>query len=220
MEPLLPAWSRALIAGALCGLVASVPLGPLGLTVINTALRRGFLVAFIIGLGGVCGEAVYVAVALAGHATFLGQPRIQFGLGLAAALVVAGVGVRHLLYRAESLERSAAVAERVEQRWHHPRAFVLGLALAATNVLLLVLWATLTAVLVAHNWLRPDRIGRASCLLGVMAGGTSWFGLLAFFVSRAHRRISTVTLTRLVRACGVVLLMLALLLAVKLVGGW
>ena len=44
-------------------------------------------------------------------------------------------------------------------------------------------------------------------------------GLLAFFVSRAHRRVSTRLLTVLVRSCGLVLIVLASLLATKLISG-
>jgi threonine/homoserine/homoserine lactone efflux protein len=43
-----------------------------------------------------------------------------------------------------------------------------------------------------------------------------WFLLLAFFVSRAHRRVKDQTLTILVRCCGVLFLGFAGLLAWKL----
>jgi threonine/homoserine/homoserine lactone efflux protein len=50
----------------------------------------------------------------------------------------------------------------------------------------------------------------------VFTGGTLWFVLLAFFVSRAHRRVRPQTLTIFVRVCGVVFLIFASLLAYRL----
>jgi threonine/homoserine/homoserine lactone efflux protein len=40
---------RSLAAGCFCGFVVSVPVGPVNLTVINQALRKGFGIAFYRG---------------------------------------------------------------------------------------------------------------------------------------------------------------------------
>jgi threonine/homoserine/homoserine lactone efflux protein len=74
----------------------------------------------------------------------------------------------------------------------------------------------LAAVLFAREWVLPALASRATCSVGVFFGGASWFVLLAYFVSHAHRRVKLETLTIMVRACGVVLLGFAALLAVKL----
>jgi threonine/homoserine/homoserine lactone efflux protein len=71
-------------------------------------------------------------------------------------------------------------------------------------------------ILSEHNWVTPARASRWLCAAGVLAGGISWFALLAFFVSRAHRRVQPRVLTLLVRVCGVVFVVFAVLLAYKL----
>ena len=208
---------RSLAAGSLCGFVVSVPVGPVNLTVINQALRKGFLVAFMAGLGAICAECIYASLMLAGHSSLLDKPSVVLGMRVAAVVVIALLGIRNLLMKPEKLDQtSAATAERVDERWHHPRSFLLGFILAVSNLMLLLVWATLATVLFARDWVQPDLANRATCVAGVLAGGALWFFLLAFFVSRAHRRVKPNTLTALVRACGVVFLLFAGMLAYQL----
>ena len=209
---------QTLLAGLGCGFVVSVPVGPVNLTVINNALRNGFLSAFLAGLGAIVAESIYAALMLAGHSSLLDQPKVSFALRIVAVAVIAGLGVRSLLAKPDQVEaQSVAAAERTDVRWHHPKTFLLGFALTISNLMLVLLWATLAALLFAREWVTPAPLSRMVCLAGVFAGGVLWFFLLAFFVSRAHRRVKPRTLTLLVRGCGVVFLIFAGLLAYRLV---
>jgi L-lysine exporter family protein LysE/ArgO len=212
MGDLLHAW----LAGLICGFVISVPVGPVNLTVINQALRRGFGTAFLAGAGAICAETIYSALMLAGHSWILDNPATVAALRAVALIVITAVGVRNLAIRPEKIEAGAETVQRVDERWHHPRSFLLGFLLTISNLMLLVVWATLAALLFAHDWVQPQGASRAVCVLGVFIGGLLWFFLLAFFVSRAHRRVKPRTLTLLVRASGVVFLMFAVLLAYRL----
>ena len=134
-----------------------------------------------------------------------------------SVVFIAGIGIHSLLFKEEKFEaRDAARIEKVDQRWHHPRAFLLGFILTISNLMLVVLWATLASLLFAREWVLPGRLSRLTCTTGVFVGGALWFFLLAFFVSRAHRRVKPSVLTALVRSCGVVFLVFAMLLAYKL----
>jgi len=209
-------WLRWLWAGVVCGFIVSVPVGPVNLTVINQALRKGFVAAFLVGLGAICAECLYAGVMLAGHTTLLDKPSVVFGMRLAALAVITILGIRNLLMQPQKIEASVAKAERVDERWHHPRSFLLGFILTISNLMLVLLWATLVAVLFAREWISPEVLSRAMCVVGVFGGGLLWFFLLAFFVSRAHRRVKPQTLTLLVRGCGVVFLLFAGLLSLEL----
>jgi threonine/homoserine/homoserine lactone efflux protein len=155
------------------------------------------------------------------HRGYTGVPRtnIVLGVRIAAVVVIAGLGIRHLLFKAERLDASEAAANKLDDRWHHPRSFFLGFALTITNFMLVVVWATLITVAFAHEWVTPRLASRILCITGVLVGGSTWFCLMSFFVSRAHRRVKSETLTRLVRSCGVLFLCFAGLLAYKLFRG-
>lgn len=209
---------QSLIAGFVCGFVVAVPVGPVNLTVINQALRRGFGTAFLVGIGAMFAETVYASLMLWGHSTILDDPRSRFALAMRviAVVVIAGMGIRYLLFKSERLDASEVAAEKLDERWHHPRSFFLGFALTISNLMLLVVWATVVTLLFAHEWVVPARASRVLCAVGVLLGGSAWFFLVAFFVSRAHRRVKSGTLTLLVRGCGVLFLVFAALLAYKL----
>jgi len=205
-----------MVAGLFCGFVVSVPVGPVNLTVINQALRKGFVPAFLCGLGAICAETFYASLMLAGHSSVLDHPTVQLTMRVIALMVIVVLGIRSLLVKTERIEASVATAQRVDERWNHPRSLVLGFILTLSNVFLILLWASLGAVLFAHEWVRPAWSSRSACLAGVFGGGLLWFFLLAFFVSRAHRRVKPKMLAMLVRGCGAVFLVFAALLAWKL----
>ncbi len=216
MEASLQDLFAAVAAGLVCGFVVSVPVGPVNLAVINQALRRGFGPGFLVGLGAICAEMIYASVMLAGHASILDKPAVMTTMHVAALVVMVWVGLHYLLIKPDQIEaKSAAVAERVDERWHHPRAFLLGFILTISNWMLVLLWATLAAVLSRVSSF-TRRGGQAACVAGVFVGGALWFWLLAFFVSRAHRRVKPKALAVLMQGCGAVLLVCAGLLAYRL----
>ena len=205
---------RALLVGGICAFIVSIPVGPVNLTVINTALRNGFLRAFLTGLGAVSAETVFVIALLAGHLTILDKPVASQILRIVAVVLMAGVGVRSLLFKEEKFEaRHEAIIAKVDERWHHPRAFIFGFLLSISNLMLVVMWAALVNLFFAREWVTTDLADRLACAIGVLSGGATWFFLLSFFVSRAHRRVKPHLLTVLVRTCGVVFLVFAGLLA-------
>ena len=212
MEQLL----QALLAGIICGFVVSIPVGPVNLTVVNLALQRGFLRAFLAGLGAVAAETLYATVLMTGHTAILNKPAVAITLRITAVAVLAFVGIRSLLFREENFEaRDEAKVEHVDQRWHHPRSFLLGFILTISNIMLVVLWAGISDALFAHEWITEKWPSRAMCSAGVLAGDTLWHFLLAFSVSRAHHRVKPRVLTVLVRICGAIFLASAFLLAYK-----
>jgi len=218
---------QSFLAGFLAGFIVAVPVGPVNLTVINQALRRGFGTAFLAGVGAMCAETVYASLMLWGHSSILETPRffgiprrdVVLALRIIAVGVIAGMGIRYLFFKSARLDASEAAATQIDERWHHPQTFFLGFALTISNLMLVVVWATVATLLFAREWVVPTRASRILCATGVLGGGSTWFFLLAFFVSRAHRRVKSETLTVLVRSCGVLFLGFAGLLAYKLFRG-
>jgi L-lysine exporter family protein LysE/ArgO len=215
-EGIVENYFQPILAGFIAGFVVAVPVGPVNLTVINQALRRGFGTAFLIGIGAMCAETVYASLMLWGHASILNAPRVVLGMRIIAVVVIGAMGIRYLLLKSAKVGDSEATAQKIDERWHHPQSFFLGFALTISNLMLVVVWATLVTLLYAHEWVVQTLTSRLLCALGVLGGGSTWFLLLAFFVSRAHRRVKDQTLTVLVRCCGLLFLVFAGWLAWKL----
>lgn len=205
----------AAAAGLIFGFVACVPVGPVNITVIREALSRGFRRAFQVGIGAICAESVYAWLGLIGQSHLPHDPIVLAALRGAAVVIVAYLGFKNLLHKPDE-RRAETIAERMDLRWHHPRSVILGFLLTLSNVTLLVLWATLAAVLFAHDWVQPVPASRASCIAGVFTGGLLWYFLLSWTVGRAHRRIRPESINRLIRACGLFFLFLAALLTYRI----
>jgi threonine/homoserine/homoserine lactone efflux protein len=205
----------ASVAGFLFGFAACVPVGPVNITVIHQALHRGFRGAFLIGLGAICAETIYAGIALAGQSHLPNNPTLVAALRGAAVVVVAFLGFKNLFHQPDT-QQAEQIAEKLDRRWHHPRSLLLGFVLTLSNLTLLILWATLAAVLLAHNWVQPLPASRASCIAGVFTGGLLWYFLLSAIVGRAHRKIRAESINPLIRGCGVFFLLLAILLAYKI----
>ena len=57
----------AALAGFACALIfASIPVGPINLTILNEGARRGFAWAFFIGLGATAMDAIYCGISFTG----------------------------------------------------------------------------------------------------------------------------------------------------------
>ena len=55
-----------LLTGIAIGLAVTAPLGPVNILVIRNAIRRGFTVAFLVGLGAVAADVLYASAAAYG----------------------------------------------------------------------------------------------------------------------------------------------------------
>src|ERR1017187_184945 len=62
----------AMLAGFVCALVfASIPVGPINLTILNEGAQRGFRWAIFIGLGAAVMDAIYCAISFTGIGLFI-----------------------------------------------------------------------------------------------------------------------------------------------------
>ena len=58
------------LTGFISGLLLSIPVGPVNLTITNEGARRGFRYAALIGLGATSMEVIYCSIAFTGFASF------------------------------------------------------------------------------------------------------------------------------------------------------
>lgn len=152
---------------------------------------------------------------MAGHANLQDHPNWMTVFGIVAVIAVAFMGFRNLFHRFDE-GRSERIAERLDRKWKHPRAWFFGFLLTSSNLTLLILWATLAAILLARGWVQPDVASRTSCVAGVFTGGLLWYTTLAAIVGRAHRQIHPKTISLLIRICGAFFLVLAATLAYRI----
>jgi threonine/homoserine/homoserine lactone efflux protein len=213
LEPIL----RALLTGLISGLLLSIPVGPINLTILNEAARRGFYWAMMIGLGATAMEVIYCFIAFTGFSSFFSRGYIKSAMELFSFVFMLFLGIKFLLTKsvAQRPVHLGTTAERIEERLgerlHPHSAFMTGLVRVMGNLGVLVFWIILAANFISREWVTPDWPGKLGCVTGVALGTGGWFVGLSWVVSLGHGKLSEKTLLRMEHLSGIGLLVLALI---------
>jgi threonine/homoserine/homoserine lactone efflux protein len=213
----LPPLTSAGLTGLVSGLLLSIPVGPINLTIMNEGARRGFKWAALIGLGATVMEVIYCFVAFTGFASFFTQGYVKAAMELISFVFLLYLGIKFLIAKsvqAPPVHLGAAadkIEVRIEERLHPHSAFMTGLVRVMANVGVLVFWIILAANFISREWVTPDWPGKLACVAGVAAGTGMWFIGLSWLVSLGHGKLSEKTLLRMEHGSGVGLLALALI---------
>lgn len=202
-------------AGAVCGFLSAVPVGPINLTILNEGARRGFGWGLLIGLGATLMEAIYCVVAFAGFAQLFTTPLIKGAMELVSFLFMLYLGQKFL--RAKALPARSHSEEVIEHRLHPHTAFWTGFVRCLGNPGVFFFWITVGATLIAHEWMAPTWPSKLACAAGATLGIFIWFLMLSYGVALGRHRLNETKLLRMERWSGVILLLFALYLGLRLV---
>jgi threonine/homoserine/homoserine lactone efflux protein len=167
--------TAALIAGLSAGLAVAVPLGPIGVMIVDTGIRDGGRSAFAAGLGTATVDGLYAAAAaLFGAAIAQVLAPAENALRLLAAAVLLGIGVYGLL-RLRRSGRAAPPAPAASPPAHH--LFARFVALTAVNPATAATFAALMLGLPAvADGTAADRV---LFVAGAFLASLAWQSLLA-----------------------------------------
>ena len=206
----------AALAGFVCALIfASIPVGPINLTILNEGAQRGFLWALMIGLGASVMDAIYCGISFTGLSQFFDRGIIKASMQVMSFVFLLFLGFKFLLAQTVKIhtkldDASERIEARIEQKIHPHSAFATGFIRVAANLGVLVAWVVLSASLMAHDWVDDAFHAKAACVVGVFIGTTVWFIFLSFAVSRGHGKFSEKTLLRLQHFSGMCLIATAI----------
>lgn len=204
------------LTGFVSGVLLSIPVGPINLTIINEGARRGFKWGLLIGLGATVMETLYCFVAFTGFASFFSQGYIKAAMELISFVFLLYLGIKFML--AKSVNRPVhlgAAADRmearIEEKLHPHSAFMTGFVRVMANLGVLVWWIILAANFISRELVTPDWPGKCACVAGVALGIGVWFTVLSWVASLGQGRFSERTLLRIEHFSGLGLLVLAFL---------
>src|SRR2546421_4270536 len=145
----LPPILVAGLTGFLSGLILSIPVGPVNLTIMNEGARRGFLWALLIGLGATAMEVIYCFVAFTGFASFFSKGYIKAAMELFSFVFMLFLGVKFLLAKSvvqapvDLGEAAEKLEEELEVRLGPHSAFMAGVVRTIADLGGLVCWMIL-----------------------------------------------------------------------------
>lgn len=196
------------LTGFVSGLLLSIPVGPVNLTILNEGTRRGFRWALMIGFGATVMELLYCTIAFTGFSTLFGRGWIKATMELISFVFMLYLGIRFLTAR--QLLRNSPIEVRLEEKWNPHSAFMIGFVRVLGNPGVLVFWIILAANFISREWVSATAAGKGACISGVALGTGLWFIGLSYVASRGKGRFSEQTLVRMEHVSGVVLLLVAL----------
>lgn len=211
-------WRETLTAvalGLIAGFVTSALGGPINVTVINEAAKRGFLRAMLMAVGAVAMESIYCLAAFASFSSLFELPQVQAAMELVSFLLVLWLGVKYL--RVGSVPGEAQVEQFVAQRFHPTGAFLTGFARVLGNPGVLLLWVGITGSLLAHRALSSEWRCKGGFAAAVALSSLAWFAAVSGGITCGKSRCSPNFLRRLSQTSGVFLLITAGVIGVRLV---
>jgi amino acid exporter len=203
------------LTGFISGFLVSFPVGPINLTILNEGAKRGLRWALLIASGAVLMETIYCTLAFMGVSTFFTHKTIKAAVELVSFLLMLFLGIKFL--RAREVETHNPIEDRIEEKLHPHSAFMTGFVRVLGNPGVLLLWITLTATFVSHDWVGANYHEKVACIVGVCLGTAAWFVLLSYAVSLGHKKFSPRTLLLTEHISGACLLMIALIMGIRLV---
>lgn len=213
----------ALFTGFVAGLVLSMPIGPVNLTIINESTRRGFGSGALVGLGASSMELIYCTIAFTGFTQLFEEKFIKASMEVFTFVFVLYLGQKFL--RAKDLDAptkfgtaAAKFSVHLDQKLHPESSFMTGFVRVMGNLGVLLFWIILAANFLSRDWVEDTMFAKAACVLGVAIGTNSWFCSLSYAASRGYGRLSEPTLLKLERFSGVCLLVLGIAQGIHI--GW
>jgi arginine exporter protein ArgO len=177
---------RAFIAGVVAGYGIAIPVGAIGVLIIDAAIRHGFRTAAAAGAGAAGADRAYAAIAAVfGSALASVLAPIAIPLRVASVVVLIAIAVRGLLVlRRDARAEPAAVADPPGLS----RTFSVFLGLTLLNPMTVVYFAALILGLSSTG---GGPLEKVAFVAGAGLASLSWQTLVAFLGSRLHHRLST-----------------------------
>jgi threonine/homoserine/homoserine lactone efflux protein len=212
----LPPITSAGLTGLIFGLLLSIPVGPVNLTIINEGARRGFFWALLIGAGASVMEVIYCAIAFTGFSAFFDNRVVKASMEVFSFVFLLFLGIKFLMAKTvvaptHISNATDKIEERIEGKLHPHSAFMTGFVRVMANPGVLLFWIILAANFMSRDWVEPNLRSKVACVTGVALGTSLWFFGLSYGVSRGHGKFSEKTLLKMEHFSGAMLLGLGLI---------
>ena len=196
-----------LLKGVLLGLAVSMPLGPIGIILINRTIKRGFLSGFFSGLGLGTADTLLAVLAALGFTviiSFIKEER--FIITVLAGIIIIGVGIKVFLSNPVKEFRDRDKGEK--SLW---RDFYSVFVLSITDPYTILIFVAFFSGIHLNGNIRPELVP-FFLIPGVFIGAMSWWFSLSYFLSRFKRKIRLRAIVKINKLGGIVIILIGILL--------
>ena len=135
----LPPTAVAIGTGFISGLLISIPVGPINLSILNEGARRGFKWAALIGAGATVMEVIYCALAFTSFAALFQKGYIKAAMEVFSFAFMLFLGLKFLLAKSVpvmdriELGIEESIEKTIEKKFHPHSAFMTGFVRTLAN---------------------------------------------------------------------------------------
>ncbi|MGB5988801.1 MAG: LysE family transporter [Marinifilaceae bacterium] len=195
-----------LIKGIFIGLAVSIPLGPMGVLIIQKTLSKGRLAGFVAGMGAATADTFYAIAAAFGFGfvqLFINQH--EFWLQLIASVILCVIGLK--IFFANPIKQYKAQREgKVGLLSDYVSLFFLTISNPVAIVLFLVYFSGTHAF--GED---PTFIIEATVVLGVLMGASLWWYILSTVINIFRKKFRLRSLFMINRVSGILISVLGIL---------
>ncbi len=200
-----------ILKGFVIGVVASAPMGPVGILCVQRTQKKGRWYGFVTGVGAAGSDLVYALITGFGMSfvmDFINNPVYKFYLQLVGGLMLLGFGF-YSFFSNPLRNAHQGGQQQLGTLWHNG---VTGFAVTATNPLIMLLFMALFA---QFAFVIPDHpilmsIGYASMVLGALVW---WYGL-SWLVDKVRAKFDVtgvVLINRIIGSCVIICSLITLI---------
>ena len=195
-----------LLKGIILGLTVSMPLGPIGIIMINRTIKRGMLSGFFSGLGMACADTLLAFLAGIGFTVIVSFINKElFIISIIAGLIIIGVGMKVFLSNPVKDMRNREIANK--SLW---RDFYSVFVLSISNPYTIFIFVAFFSGVHINGNVKPELVP-FFLIPGVFVGAISWWFFLSYFVSRFKKKIRLRLIVRINKVAGIVVIVIGVI---------
>jgi L-lysine exporter family protein LysE/ArgO len=169
----------SLISGLLLGLGAALPLGPINLLIINSALKS-YKSAVAIGFGAMCADIIYFIL------TFYTSLKVNQNSTLFKAIAI--FGSLFLLYIAWQIFKNRNTPIKINKQKNNKeellKNYTKGLSLTLLNPYTVGFWLSISATIASKN------LNSIATIVGIVFAISLWITLMPLFINKSKHLFS------------------------------
>ena len=197
---------QVIVKGLIIGIIASAPMGPVGVLTVQRTLNQGRWYGFVTGIGAAISDILYAAISLVGISLvmdFVEKPRNMFWLKLIGSVMLFIFGLYTFLSHPGKVKH---VQGKRGSLMHN--GFT-GFLVTLSNPLIIFLFIALMArfdFVISRNYFAQG-IG----YMAIFGGAMIWWFSLTAIIDKVRNRFQDNTVWKINRTIGVIVMIAALI---------
>lgn len=200
-----------LLKGIVLGLTVSMPLGPVGILLVNRTIKRGILSGLFSGMGLAAADTILAVVAGLGFTFIISFFQDEkFIVGLIAGLVILGVGIKVFISNPVKEFRKKEKGKKTLLR-----DFLTVLALSLSNPFTIFVFVAFFSGININSEVKPQLVPFL-LVPGVFIGTLSWWFFLSYFVNRFKKNIRLRSIVRVNQIAGIAIMVIGAIVLISM----